>query len=88
MDPNRRASFGTPTTVRAMHTLASARVSAESFDRAYGKPGQALEHSAQDNSLEGFWQEGNATVARPKEFGNKYAMGRESGFRKSWNYEN
>jgi Ni,Fe-hydrogenase I small subunit len=48
---------------------ASARVSAATaiLDRAYGKPPQALEHSAPDNSLERWWQEvmANAEVIRP-----------------------
>ena len=48
---------------------ASARVSAgtATLDRAYGKPPQALEHSAPDNSLERLWQEitANAKVVRP-----------------------
>ncbi len=57
---------------------ASARVSAATaiLDRAYGKPPQALEHSAPDNSLERFWQEvmANATVVRPKDYDNMCAM--------------
>jgi len=57
---------------------ASARVSASTaiLDRAYGKPPQALEHSAPDNSLERLWQEitANATVFRPKEYGHMCAM--------------
>ncbi|MGH6866275.1 MAG: hypothetical protein ACREDO_08935, partial [Methyloceanibacter sp.] len=56
---------------------ASARVSAATaiLDRAYGKPPQALEHSAPDNSLERFWQEvmANATVVRPKDYDNMCA---------------
>ena len=57
---------------------ASARVSAAVaiLDRAYGRPPQALEHSAPDNSLEQFWQGimANATVVRPKEYGPMCAM--------------
>jgi hypothetical protein len=57
---------------------ASARVSAATaiLDRAYGKPTQALEHSAPDNSLERFWQDvmANATVVRPKEYGHMCAL--------------
>jgi hypothetical protein len=60
------------------NSTASARVSAATaiLDRAYGRPSQALEHSVPDNSLERFWQEvmANATVARPKEYGNVCAM--------------
>ncbi|MGK2922319.1 MAG: hypothetical protein ACSLE4_05965 [Methyloceanibacter sp.] len=58
---------------------ASARVSAATaiLDRAYGKPPQALEHSAPDNSLERWWQEVMATaeVIRPVRYGNLCAMG-------------
>lgn len=61
------------------NSAASARVSAAVaiLDRAYGKPSQALEHSAPDNSLERLWQSimANATVFRPKEFGCLCAMG-------------
>jgi YHS domain-containing protein len=58
---------------------ASARVSAATaiLDRAYGKPAQALEHSAPDNSLERWWQEvmANAEVIRPVMYGNLCVMG-------------
>lgn len=58
---------------------ASARVSAATaiLDRAYGRPPQALEHSAPDNSLERLWQEimANAEVVRPKMYGSLCAMG-------------
>ena len=57
---------------------ASARVSAAVaiLDRAYGRPPQALEHSASDNSLERFWQEvlAGAETSRPVEFPNLCAM--------------
>lgn len=58
---------------------ASARVSAATaiLDRAYGKPPQALEHSAPDHSLERLLQEvmANAEVIRPKMYGSLCAMG-------------
>ncbi len=61
------------------NSAASARVSAAVaiLDRAYGKPSQALEHSAPDNSLGQFWKElmANARVARPVEFPERCAMG-------------
>jgi len=48
---------------------ASARVSAATaiLDRAFGKPPQALEHSAKGGSLEQLFSEIKGTAFRPKE---------------------
>ena len=63
------AALNTLVEIATGDCAASARVSAATaiLDRAYGKPPQALEHSAKGGSLEQLFREIKGNAIRPKE---------------------